>query len=958
MSIGEFLSSDNRVLQLQMVDVDEWTGLIKVFQVLQKNNCLTEGQYSVLKLKRLLAVNHLMDLSALWLSTKTNHLILMSCEKNHLLNEETKGLIEKLFNSVKQKLNAKIILSTRSDSTTIPSLQEVGTKIFGKEFVTRVEWLAWSDITRSFQEKLLEQSVKFQGANVSLNKLMSAESPAAKYLPLGALLGKREIKIADPVPISKAYNEVSYIGRTLCHQKAIKQDIFSDKDVKDFHVYLANTEEDFRHLCELHPNGDVHWLERDASGKLVWQQTQGSLEKLREYTDNGFSHTYTDDDLVKLLEEAQRQRVMVISDTAGMGKSTVLTHISKEVKRISPAKWVVRIDLNDHTDVLQTLKLGQMDKGKVIEFVSEKVLKLKSGLEMELFKQCCYREQNLGVVMMIDGFDEISPLYKETVIHLVQVLRQTALEQLWVTTRPHLRRVLEDKLQQLSYTIEPFPEENQVEFLTKFWSLRDWFTRMDSKGKAESKKKLEIYAEKLIKKLSQSVSDKDKEFTSSPLQCRMLAEEFDEKVKTFCKSAESMPQLPTKLDLLGLYERFIDRKYDIYQGEKFRVQANNIIAREQRERDLKCMRRDHQLLALKVLFTEEQVAVLQGYNKFMLSREELARFGIAEVNYDSKLHFIHGTFAEYYVADFFVNQLTGGSRSSPKLQDYLLKYIFVKEDYRLIRRFIDGLMSRSELSEEVLKQYGNRICDLREDGVLILYKAAREDSAHIVGFLFKSLHAAEHTDTLIRLLLAQDNNTQTAWHLAAVCGNIQVLQKLWEWAKEKLTTEDLNNKLLLAKDKRGQTAWHVAAECDNLQLLQKLWEWAKEKLTTDDLSNKLLLAKDVRERTTWHVAAERGNLELLQRLWEWAKEVLTAEVMSDELLLARDDNEQTFLHVAAKKNCTKEFEKVWDWATEKLSPEEIKKLLLAKDSHELTVSHMGANKFTPKLLEELLNWAT
>jgi hypothetical protein len=575
---------------------------------------------------------------------------------------------------------------------------------------------------------------------------------------------------------------------------------------------------------------------------------------------------------------------------------------------------LLRIDLNDHTDALKTLEQKHIEKEKAIEFVSEKLLKLKHGLEMELFKQCCYQEQNLGVVMMIDGFDEISPLYKETVIDLVQVLRQMALEQLWVTTRPHLRRVLEDSLQQLSYTIEPFPEENQVEFLTKFWSLKDWFTGMDSKGKEESKKKLEIYAEELIKKISQSVSDKDKEFAGSPLQCRMLAEEFDEKVKTFCQSAESMPQLPTKLDLLGLYERFIERKYDIYQGEKFRVQANNIIAREQRERDLKCMRRDHQLLALKVLFTEEQVAVLQGYNKFMLSSEELARFGIAEVNYDSKLHFIHGTFAEYYVADFFVNQLTRGTGSSPKLQDYLLKDIFVKADYRVIRHFIDALMSRSDPSEEVLKQCGNRISDLWKDGLQILYQAAREDSAHIVGFLFKGLQVAEHTDTLIRLLLAQDDNTPTAWHLAAVCGNIQVLQKLWEWAKEKLTTEDLNNKLLLAKDKRGQTAWHVAAEC--------------------------------------------GNLELLQRLCEWAKEVLTAEVMSDELLLARDDNKQTFLHVAAKKNSIKEFENVWDWATEKLSPEEIRKLLLAKDSHELTISHMGANKFTPKLLEELMNWAT
>jgi len=392
-----------------------------------------------------------------------------------------------------------------------------------------------------------------------------------------------------------------------------------------------------------------------------------------------------------------------------------------------------------------------------------------------------------------------------------------------------------------------------------------------------------------------------------------LAEEFEEEVETFCESVESVPQLQLKLDLLWLHGRFIERKYDIFQEEKLQVRANNIIAREQRERDLKCMRMDHQLLALKVLFNEETAAMLQSYSRCIFSAEELARIGVAEVNYEGKLKFIHRTLAEYYVADFFVNQLIKGTKPSLQLQDYLLKEIFVKAEYRVIRLFIDGLMSVSDPSEKVLKQYGNRISDLGKDGVLILYQAAREGNAHVIGFLSDSLQEAEHTDTLIQLLLAQDNDKPTAWHVAAECGNLELLQMLWELAKKKLTPEDLNNKLLLAKDVRRQTAWHVAAE--------------------------------------------QSNLELLQKLWDWAKEVLTADVISDELLLARDDNGQTFLHVAAKRHNTKEFEKVWNWATGKLSPEEIRKLLLAKDSHEQTVLHVGARKFDPELLEELSNCA-
>src|SRR5215469_12777295 len=105
----------------------------------------------------------------------------------------------------------------------------------------------------------------------------------------------------------------------------------------------------------MNPDSNVHCLYQDKSGKLVWQQSQGSLETLRRYIDTESSPTYAPDDIDTLLEQAQHQRMMLISDTAGMGKSTLLTHLSKQLKEKFPTKWVVRIDLNDHTDSLNAL---------------------------------------------------------------------------------------------------------------------------------------------------------------------------------------------------------------------------------------------------------------------------------------------------------------------------------------------------------------------------------------------------------------------------------------------------------------------------------------------------------------------------------------------------------------------------------------------------------------------------
>jgi len=85
----------------------------------------------------------------------------------------------------------------------------------------------------------------------------------------------------------------------------------------------------------------------------------------------------------------------------------------------------------------------------------------------------------------------------------------------------------------------------------------------------------------------------------------------------------------------------------------------------------------------------------------------------------------------------------------------------------------------------MLKQYGNRICVLQND--CLLHRAALEGNANIIEFLLDSVRAGGHTDTASRMLLADDMKGRTAWHMAAIEGNMQVLEKLWECTKEKQT---------------------------------------------------------------------------------------------------------------------------------------------------------------------------
>jgi endo-1,4-beta-D-glucanase Y len=54
---------------------------------------------------------------------------------------------------------------------------------------------------------------------------------------------------------------------------------------------------------------------------------------------------------------------------------------------------------------------------------------------------------------------------------------------------------------------------------------------------------------------------------------------------------------------------------------------------------------------------------------------------------------------------------------------------------------------------------------------------------------------------------------------------------------------ELKHKFYFTENCKASSTWHVAAQYGNPKSLEKLWEWAKEKLKTEELKNGLLLAK-------------------------------------------------------------------------------------------------------------------
>ena len=114
LGVREFLNIDKQNLLLRVTDGDAWRGIAEVYRVLH-NTQFSEGHYIVLKLKRLLTVNRMINLNALLTSMEEPHLLMIACGTNHPVNDELENMLQEMFSIAKQKNNMKIILTAQSE---------------------------------------------------------------------------------------------------------------------------------------------------------------------------------------------------------------------------------------------------------------------------------------------------------------------------------------------------------------------------------------------------------------------------------------------------------------------------------------------------------------------------------------------------------------------------------------------------------------------------------------------------------------------------------------------------------------------------------------------------------------------------------------------------------------------------------------------------------------------------
>jgi ankyrin repeat protein len=449
------------------------------------------------------------------------------------------------------------------------------------------------------------------------------------------------------------------------------------------YIILGNLppESDFKKLKALCTS--VHWIHMEG-GSFLWRESNCNIDIIRRHIDDTNCKKY---DMKDVME--RNDRTMLLVAEPGMGKSTFLSYMEHEIKKWNLSMWVLRINLYEHTRVLENIELEQECTDKCKDFLWNAAHSPEDGastLGREIFQQSL--EQAGKMLIILDGFDEICPSYSPKVSVLIRAIKDKTASRIWVSSRFSHRQYLEDMAIKLAFTLQPFTPENQILFLEKYWTE---IIRTSQQGV------LRMFAKKLLIMCSQTFNDKDGDFTGVPLQTMMLGEAFVNEAEEYCSNGKF--SLPAKFNLLALFRKFTEKKCDIYLNEKNGMDTSKPKAIREKE---SCLEK-HMIPALMYLFCLDEVNQLlwkRNASNVDQAKEFLRKGGAEEIGIitditEGNLQFIHRSFPEYFAAKWFAGNF--------KMCEDFISNVLFNPTYVATRNIFDRMLAEeSEIHDAVL----------------------------------------------------------------------------------------------------------------------------------------------------------------------------------------------------------------------------------------------------------------
>ncbi|KAF2881524.1 hypothetical protein ILUMI_24658 [Ignelater luminosus] len=513
-----------------------------------------------------------------------------------------------------------------------------------------------SDLNEEDKKEILNLPITFQGRlSVLLRDLVNENmfkfikcSDIIKVL-LGTLNVGNELKFLTENLIkrstTKIFIEMDVLDevKDQCILIEDSQNCLNNIKNKNKNIFISNKNIDFKQEIENHKSySAIHYLSVYDDRYLEWKDSYGCIEKIKKFQINLQSET-------DILDHLSR-RITLISGTPGMGKSTLIDYVANKA---NINKLILKINLNEHQSYFENI--NNLNKNAV-EHVRY-FINMHNYRNVQLI-QAIYENfiAKRDLILLLDGFDEISVCYKEEVTKFAKCLYDEDFS-IWITTRPVMKSYLEEKFRTFCVDLNPFTINDKKEYLINYYAnsiIMDVNTFVDG----------------LLDLCKKHLND---DLTSVPLYTKLVAEAF---LNDYEHSSGGLTKSAINFNLLYLYKNFIENKMNVLCAKC----GNDDKIREHQS-----------LFALKLLFPLHHHLVdidkeLDYYRSDPHKIQFLQREGVITINEKLEINFIHRTFAEYLAADWLSRNI---HEENAKI---LIKERF-SEDYKFLFSIFDLLLA-------------------------------------------------------------------------------------------------------------------------------------------------------------------------------------------------------------------------------------------------------------------------
>ena len=769
----------------------------------------------------------------------------------------------------------------------------------------REEYDYWNfaDIVTESRTFFLEKKVTFQGSVLQIKNIVK-ESDLHMFNALdcdsmSVLLANEKPVIGVPVANTLNY----YIDRTLECKNYVKLGSQNESEVltpfgegtleqlqnistyREKNCNVNDDEKDNPHLSLGNENDQDTTRVLNETKKLQylckedeqhpWEQNTDVLESEYRNFQTNVTRAWRPNTLLD-----SEDRIILVTDEPGMGKSTLLTHLAKETRQCHPDVWIVRININNYTRILHDIKANGFEEESAIKLLTEaaQIRETESAnLEKKLFNYTYNSTGNMA--MLIDGVDEVSPHYTEEVVQVLKILFKTKIKKIWVTSRNSVKGQLEEEFHCPSYSLLPFSAEDQKSFLVKFWNQKHKNTKTDV---------IESLATRVVDLSFKYLSEKEKHFLGVPLQNMLLAEVFDENLKQ-CSTAKTV-ELPENINHVMLYDLYVNKKWDIYLSEKKFSDRTNVNVRTDDDVLYDIFIENHKGAALIAILSTQHLEklndkdVLKKGSDFLQKIDQgFEKTGIITDIIEGRPVFLHRTFAEYFVARRLCDNITA---SKTFMRDHLFE-----SGFGVVRSMVDRMLAdKCPLHEAVLNKNMQHVTKLlyRKEYVTQtdcggrnpLHVAVSCRSPQLIRLLLEHGADVSSVDTLLDLSPVQYAVIMADWEMLSLIMDKrpeireQVLNEMNDGGTEyiasalRATARYGHTDLLRYMLRRGNcvnmalpgdsgTLLHEAARGNHIQTVRTLVDLG----ASCDI-------QDAVGKTALHVSAEMGSLEVTKFIVE------------------------------------------------------------------------------------------